>query len=137
MLSFLALMMQADTIPPQQLPGWAAAALGAGIGLGIGTTIVLIAAGWKIFQKAGQPGWASIVPIYNLIVLIKILNKPMSWVIFCLIPFVNFVMVFVLAFALAKTFGKGGGFALGLLFLPPIFYSLLAWGNARYMPQPA
>ena len=134
MFGFVAALMQADAVP-QQMPGWAAALIGAMIGLSLGTTLVCLAASWKIFEKAGQPGWAAIVPIYNLIVLVKIIGKPTSWVVFCFIPFVNFVMIFLLTFALARTFNKGGGFAVGLLLLPPIFYSLLAWGNARYTPQ--
>lgn len=134
MLSFLALMMQADTTP--SMTSGQAALTGAMIGLWLGIVVVMIAALWKVFQKAGKPGWAAIVPIYNVLVLLEITGKPMWWVILFFIPFVNFVVAIILLFALARSFGKGGGFAIGLLLLPPIFYSVLAWGSARYTPQP-
>ena len=134
MLSFLALMMQADTTP--SMTGGQAAVTGAMIGLWLGIVVVMIAAMWKVFQKAGKPGWAAIVPIYNVMVLLEIVGKPMWWLILFFIPFVNFIVAIIVLFQLAKNFGKGGGFAIGLLILPPIFYSVLAWGSARYSPQP-
>jgi hypothetical protein len=134
MFSFLALMMQADTTP--SMTSGQAAMTGAMIGLWLGIVVVMIAALWKVFQKAGKPGWAAIVPIYNVLVLLEITGKPMWWVVLFFIPFVNLIVAIILLFALARSFGKGGGFAIGLLLLPPIFYSLLAWGSARYTPQP-
>lgn len=134
MLSFLALMMQADTTP--SMTSGQAALTGAMIGLWLGIVVVMIAAMWKVFVKAGKPGWAAIVPIYNVIVLLEIIGKPAWWVVLFFIPFVNFIVAIIVLFALAKSFGKGGGFAIGLLILPPIFYSVLAWGSARYTPQP-
>ncbi|HYR27677.1 MAG TPA: DUF5684 domain-containing protein [Thermoanaerobaculia bacterium] len=98
--------------------------------------LVVIASMWKVFEKAGEPGWAAIVPIYNLIVLLKIAGKPAWWVVLMFIPFVNFVVAIIAIMALAKNFGKGAGFGLGLLFLAPVFYPILAWGDARYQPQP-
>jgi hypothetical protein len=88
---------------------------------------------WKIFEKAGQPGWAAIIPIYNVIILLQIVNRPIWWIILLFIPIVNVVMGFVLAFDLAKSFGKGTGFALGLVFLSLIFYAILAFGDAEYI----
>jgi hypothetical protein len=116
---------------------------GAAAGMGIGMTIfmlvialVMVAAMWKVFVKAGEPGWAAIVPIYNLFVLLKIAGKPAWWIILFLVPFVNFVMFIVVGIAVAKVFGKGTGFGLGLAFLGLIFYPVLAWGDARYQgPQ--
>ena len=137
MLNFVALMMmQADAEPVQMTRGQAAIT-GAMIGLWLGIVLVMIAAMWKVFQKAGKPGWAAIVPIYNVIVLLEITGKPIWWVVLFFVPFVNFVVAILLLFALAKSFNKGAGFAIGLLLLPPIFYSVLAWGSARYTPQPA
>jgi len=106
--------------------GAAAGALGGLIGLGVG--LVLIIAEWKIFVKAGEPGWACLVPIYNLIVLLKIAGKPIWWILilWLVIPW------FLLNFSLAGKFGKGSGFGLGLSLLPPIFYLLLGFGDARY-----
>lgn len=95
-------------------------------------TVVLIAAQWKVFTKAGKPGWASIIPIYNLIVYLEIVGRPLWWFVLCLIPGVNFVIGIMLAIDLAKSFGKDTGFAVGLILLPPIFLLMLAFGDARY-----
>src|SRR5690348_14170664 len=73
-------------------------------------TILMIAAWWKIFTKAGQPGWASIIPIYNLYVWCKIVGRPWWWILLMLIPFVNFIILIILIIDLAKSFGKGVGF---------------------------
>jgi len=119
----------------------AGAALGAGLGIGtmvitVAILLVVIASMWKVFEKAGEPGWAAIVPIYNMIVLLKIAGKPAWWVVLMFIPFVNFIVGIIAILALAKNFGKGAGFGLGLLFLAPVFYPILAWGDSRYQPQP-
>ncbi len=94
--------------------------------------IVMVAAMWKIFTKAGKPGWAAIIPIYNLVVLLEITGKPLWWLILFLIPFVNFVAMILVTVALAEKFGKGVGFAIGLLLLPIVFYPILGFGEARY-----
>jgi hypothetical protein len=96
--------------------------------------LLLFAAWWRIFEKAGEPGWAAIVPIYNAILILKIAGKPLWWIVLMLIPFVGIVVGLIVLFALAKRFGKGAGFALGMIVLAPIFYPLLAWGDARYEP---
>src|SRR5947208_11116389 len=95
---------------------------GGGMGV-VGTLIylvilVLVIAGmWKVFVKAGKPGWACIVPIYNLIVLLEIAGRPIWWIVLMLIPFVNFVVFIILGIDIAKAFGKGTGYGLGLAFL--------------------
>lgn len=89
---------------------------------------------WKIFAKAGEPGWAAIVPIYSTIVLLKIAGKPWWWLFLMMIPFVNIVFMFIIAIDLAKNFGKGTGFGIGLIFLGMIFYPILAFGSATYNP---
>ena len=99
--------------------------------------LILIAAMWKVFTKAGEPGWAALVPIWNLLILVKISGKPMWWFILLLIPFVNVIIGIILSIGLAKNFGKGVGFGLGLAFLGPIFLPMLAWGDSRYSPQAA
>jgi Family of unknown function (DUF5684) len=91
-----------------------------------------LAAFWKIFTKAGEPGWASIVPFYNIWVLLRITGKPGWWIILLLVPVVNIVIAILETVELAKAFGKSGGFAAGLIFLPFIFYPMLAWGDAQY-----
>jgi hypothetical protein len=92
----------------------------------------MIAAWWKIFTKAGQPGWACIIPIYNLYVWCKIVGRPWWWILLMLIPFVNFIILIILIIDLAKSFGKGVGFGIGLLLLPIIFFPILGFGSAQY-----
>lgn len=94
--------------------------------------VALIAAQWKIFTKAGKPGWAAIIPIYNIIVFLEIVGRPLWWIVLMLIPLVNIVIGIMLSIDLAKSFGKGTGFAVGLILLSPIFLLMLAFGDARY-----
>ncbi len=97
--------------------------------------IVLIIAGfWKACVKAGQPGWAVLIPIYNLYVFLKVAGKPGWWLLLMLIPVVNLVVAIIATVALAERFGKGGGFAVGLFLLPFIFYPILGFGHAQYSP---
>jgi hypothetical protein len=95
-------------------------------------TILMIAACWKIYTKAGQPGWASIIPIYNLYVWCKIVGRPWWWILLMLIPFVNFIVGIILCIDLAKSFGKGVGFGIGLILLGIIFFPILGFGSAQY-----
>jgi hypothetical protein len=112
------------------------AALGMGFWIFIVIVAILeIAAMWKIYEKAGKPGWAAIVPIYNVVVLLQISGKPVWWILLMLIPFVNIIVAIVVIFGLAKNFGKGGLFALGLLLLGIIFYPILGFGDAEYQPS--
>jgi hypothetical protein len=98
--------------------------------------VVLVIAGlWKVFTKAGKPGWAAIVPIYNVIVILQIAGKPIWWLILCLIPLVNLIVAILVGIGVAKNFGKGTGFGIGLALLGPIFYPILGFGDARYRPQ--
>lgn len=94
--------------------------------------VLMVAAMWKVFTKAGHPGWASLIPIYNLYVLCLIAGRPGWWVILLLIPFVNFVIAIILCVDIAKGFGKGAGFGVGLFFLGIIFFPILAFGSAQY-----
>jgi hypothetical protein len=95
--------------------------------------VFLIAAQWKVFEKAGQPGWACIIPIYNIIVLLKIVGKPSWWFLLFLIPGVNLVFAIWTINLLSKSFGKDEGFTIGLLILGFIFYPVLGFGSARYI----
>jgi len=92
--------------------------------------VLMLAAMWKIFAKAGQPGWAAIIPIYNWIVWCKIVGRPAWWVLLLLICFPIFFII--LSIDLAKSFGKGVGFAVGLILLSIIFFPILGFGNATY-----
>lgn len=95
--------------------------------------IVLVVSQWKVFEKAGQPGWASLVPVYNIIVLLDIVKKPRWWVILALIPFANMVIGFILAYELSKAFGKNIGFTIGLILIPFVFFPILAFGDSKYV----
>ena len=104
----------------------------------LAVVVLLIASMWEVFTKAGKPGWAAIIPIYNLIVILQIAGKPIWWFFLLLIPLVNLVVGIMTYVAFAKNFGKGVGFALGLIFLGFIFFPILAWGSAQYQaPAPS
>jgi hypothetical protein len=113
--------------------GAAAGAIGGVMMLVWLAILVLVIAGfWKTFVKAGEPGWASIVPIYNIIVLLKIAGRPLWWFVLLLIPVVNVVVAFIVAIDVARKFGLGTGFGIGLALLPMIFYPVLGFGSATY-----
>jgi len=120
-----------------------AAAMGTGsIIFSLLIAIIFIIAEWKIFTKAGKPGWAVLIPIYNIIVFLQIIGKPVWWLILFLIPIVNIIFMIWAINMLSKSFGYGVGFTLGLLFLSPIFILILGFGDAKYvgpagMPAPA
>ena len=101
--------------------------------------VVMIASNWKIHEKAGKPGWTSIVPIYNMVVLLELTGKPLWWIALLLIPFVNIIaspIISILIYLeLAKKFGLSPGFGLGLSFLPLIFLPILAFGPAKYQSE--
>ena len=88
---------------------------------------------WKIYTKAGKPGWACIIPIYNIIVLLEIIKKPIWWIVLLLIPIVNIVIMIIIMIQLAKAFGKSTAFGVGLIFFGIIFMAILAFGDAKYV----
>lgn len=100
--------------------------------IGLLIALLVIVAMWKVFTKAGQPGWASIIPIYNVYIWCKIVGRPWWWIILMLIPLVNFIILIILSIDMAKSFGKGVGFGLGLAFLGIIFLPILGFGSAQY-----
>ena len=90
---------------------------------------------WMIFQKAGEEGWKAIIPIYNLIVLMKITGKPTWWVAFFFVPIMNIaspIIAILVMISLAKSFGKSAGFGIGLALLGFIFAPMLAFSDAKY-----
>jgi len=101
-------------------------------------TVLLVVALWKIFVKAGQPGWASLIPIYNTVVMLRMTGHSGWWFLGMLVPFLNFFVIIRLIFNLASVFGRSVSFGFGLLFLSPIFIMVLAFGKSRYVgPTPA
>ena len=91
-----------------------------------------IAVQWKIFTKANEPGWACLIPIYNILVMLKIIGKPWWWLIMLLIPGVNLIFGIWAANMLSKSFGKDESFTIGLVLLNIIFLAILAFGDAVY-----
>jgi hypothetical protein len=87
---------------------------------------------WKVFEKAGEPGWAAIVPIYNIYLMVKISGNSPLFVLLLLIPLVNLLVGIKVMIDLADKFGKGVGYALGMMFLPFVFFPMLGFGSARY-----
>jgi uncharacterized membrane protein YhaH (DUF805 family) len=117
-----------DTFPSSSAPGpvfWIVCAA---------FIVFEIASMWRVFEKAGKPGWACIIPIYNVVVLCQIAGKPGWWVLLFLIPLVNLVVSIIVKHNISKNFGHDVGFTLGLIFLGFIFYPILAWGDSEYQP---
>ena len=95
--------------------------------------VFMVAAMWRVFTKAGQPGWGCLIPFYNVYLMLKIAGKPGWWLVFFFIPVINLVVQIVMTIDIAKNFGRGGWFAAGLIFLPIIFFPVLAFGESVYI----
>jgi hypothetical protein len=95
--------------------------------------VFCVASLWKVFTKAGQPGWAAIIPIYNLVVLCQIAGKPVWWVLLMFIPIANIIVAVMIWHGVSKAFGHGAGFTAGLVLLGFIFIPILAWGDSQYL----
>jgi len=96
--------------------------------------VVFIIAGWKVFTKAGQPGWAVIIPIYNLYIILTMVGRPAWWILLMLIPFVNIVISLIVMIDLAKSFGQSPVFGVVLLWLlGAIGWLVLGFGSAKYI----
>jgi Family of unknown function (DUF5684) len=107
----------------------------------IAVIVLEIAALWQVFVKAGQPGWAAIIPFYNIYVLLRVVGRPGWWlalfVVGAIVPFVGWILLIVvsiiIAIDLARSFGKSGAFAVGLFLLNFIFVPILGFGAAQYV----
>jgi len=128
----LALMQDYDTSGDGA--GAIAGCLGGGLGcvVWLAVFVVIVAAMWKVFEKAGQPGWAAIIPFYNLYVFCKVAQRPGWWLILLLIPLVNWIVWLIVSLDVAKQFGKGSGFGVGVWLLSFIFIPILGFGSAQY-----
>ena len=87
---------------------------------------------WRVYTKAGEPGWAAIVPFYNVYVLLRIVGRPGWWLVWYFVPVANIVVAIIVMVELAAAFGRGGGFAVLLILLPFIGLPILAFGDAAY-----
>ena len=104
-----------------------------GVILYLAIAIIMIIAMWKIFVKAGKPGWAVLIPIYNIIVMLEIVGKPTWWIIIILlVPFVKIIFLICMINLLSLSFGKDVGFTIGILLLGIIFIPVLGFGKAEY-----
>lgn len=95
--------------------------------------VVVIAGLWKVFTKADRKGWKSLIPFYNTYVLLKIVGRPGWWLLLYFIPVVNVIVAIIHMNDLSKSFGKGAGFTIGLIFLPFVFAPILGFGKAQYV----
>ncbi len=98
----------------------------------LGLVALFLVSFWKIFEKAGRPGWAGIIPIYNMVVLCEIVKKPGWWVLLMMIPYVGIIWSIWTTNLLVKKFGKDEGFTVGCVLLPFVFYPILAFGDAKF-----
>lgn len=94
--------------------------------------ILMIVSYWKVFEKAGKPGWACLIPIYNIIVLLEIVGKPWYWLLFMLVPLLNVIFGIWALNLLMLSFGKNSGWTIGTIILPFVFIPLLGLGDANY-----
>ena len=99
----------------------------------LAVSILVIAAAWRVFTKAGQPGWASIIPFYNVIVLLRTTGRPGWWLLLMFIPVANLVVSIIVSIDLAKSFGKGVGFGIVTFLFPFIGAAVLGFGGAQYV----
>ena len=93
----------------------------------------LLVALWRVFTKAGQPGWKCLIPFYNTYILFKIAGCNILWFILSFIPALNAIAALVCLYNLSKAFGHGIGFMLGMIFIPYVFFPILAFGNSQYI----
>jgi hypothetical protein len=127
-----ALLFQND--PSAALAGGLLAVGGAMMLVMFAIMVLFIIGCWRVFAKAGQPGWAILIPIYNLYILLKIVGRPTWWIVLFLIPLVNIIAACLVAIDLAKAFGQSTVFGVVLLFLlSGIGYLVLGFGNYRYV----
>ena len=130
----LAAAFQEDTYPSSGGGGLIGALFGGAFMLVALAVILLVFVSlWKIFEKAGKPGWAGIVPIYNAVVLCEIVGRPIWWIVLMFVPCVSIVVGILLCIDLAKAFGKDVGYGIGMALLPFVFFPMLAFSDARYV----
>ena len=99
--------------------------------------VLLVVSWWKLFTKAGKPGWAAIVPFYNIYVMLQIVGRPWWWLLLMLIPIVSIVVFIIVCIDFAKAFGRGTGFGVGLALLGVVFFPILTFSDATYSGPPA
>ena len=109
------------------------------IGLVFGISVLffitlMIASVWRVFEKAGRPGWECLIPIYNIYSLVKIAGRPGSYMLLFFFPFVDLIASIALNINIAERFGKSAWFGIGMMLLPFIFWPILGLGDSEYLP---
>jgi len=127
----MGLLGETGNVALQSNGGGALAALGLLLTLVPLVLAVLFIAGmWKTFAKAGQPGWAAIIPIYNIYVLVtKVADRGILWVVLGIVFPLALIVPMI---DTAKAFGKGTGYGIGLALFGFVFFPLLGFGDAQY-----
>ncbi len=129
----MALLQMDESVPAAEGGGMIAALFGGVFAIIMLVVLLVVLAGmWKMFEKAGEPGWAALVPIYNMFVLVRIAGKEMWWAILLLLPCVNFVALVMVCLDIARKFGKDTMYGVGLALLPFVFFPMLGFGSAQY-----
>jgi hypothetical protein len=95
--------------------------------------VITVVGKWRIYEKAGKPGWAALIPIYTWIVMLEIVGKPIWWIFLFFIPCVNIIFIIWTVNLLSKSFGQSEGFTIGLVILGFVFYPILGFGNYQYL----
>ncbi len=122
-----------DTVPQAEINYAPLAGMGVGFMIVWAAVVIIgILTMWKIFSKAGKPGWAAIIPLYNIIVLLQIIGRPAWWILLFFVPFANLVISVIMSLDLAKVFNKSTLFGIMLLWFIPVGYFILAFGSAKY-----
>ena len=105
----------------------------------IAIMVFMIISWWIVFKKAGQPGWAILIPIYNFLVILRVASKPWWWVfalLLAIIPFAGPILLLVamifIFHGISKNFGQGAGFTVGLVLLSIVFVPILAFGDYKW-----
>ena len=104
--------------------------------------LLMVASSWQVFVKAGEPGWKCLIPIYGAVVLMRIVGRPWWWLLWLCVPVLGLIPAVIVSLDLARVFGRGAGFGVGIMLLGPIFLAILAFSDARYQgttgssPQP-
>jgi hypothetical protein len=95
--------------------------------------VIFVIGAWRVFSKADRPGWWSIIPIWNAIVLLQITGRSGWWVLGYLIPLLNLFVQIRWGIEMAQSYGRGIGFAIGLILLEPLFLVILGFGDTSYL----
>ncbi|NLA16343.1 MAG: hypothetical protein GX877_07405 [Bacteroidales bacterium] len=101
--------------------------------LALNTQAIKIVSLWFIYRKADKPGWACLIPVYDTLILLRIVGKPWWWIFLFLIPVVNIVFLIWMYNMLSKSFGKRADFTIGLILFPLIFFAILGFGKSQYI----